>query len=55
MKENVEHNTLIIELASTLKLIFFYGGNQNVLRVKAESLKGNFYDVKMQVGENIIE
>ena len=31
-----------------------YGGDKNVLRAKAESLRGNFYDMRMQEGETIV-
>ena len=30
-----------------------YGGDKNVLRAKAKSLRGNFDDMRMQEGENI--
>ena len=32
-----------------------YGGDKNVLRAKAESLRGKFNDIKMQEGENIAQ
>ena len=32
-----------------------YGGDKNVLRAKAESLKGKFDDMRMEEGENVAQ
>ena len=32
-----------------------YGGDKNVLRAKAKSLKGKFDDMRMEEGENIAQ
>ena len=32
-----------------------YGGDKNILRVKSESLRGKFDDMRMQEGKNIAQ
>ena len=36
-------------------LYTIYGGDKNVLRAKAKSLRGKFDDMRMQEGENIAQ
>ena len=36
------------------KIYYIYGGDENVKRAKIESLKGQFDQMKMKEGENII-
>ena len=32
-----------------------YGGDKNVQRAKSESLRGNFYEMKMEEGETVVQ
>ena len=51
--EDIKDCTTVEDMWDTLARI--YGGDLNVLKVKAESLRGKFDEMRMQEGENIAQ
>ena len=51
--DDIKEWTTTNDMWDTLKSI--YGGDKNVLRVKLESLRGKFEEMRMMEGENIVQ